>query len=87
LLKARLIRLALAFRVGSYLLIPQLGPVPSEAMARSAIQCQRGLSLSEFQRLYGSEEKCEVALENAGWYRLLGSPPKAPPSPSHPAGP
>ena len=30
-------------------------------MARSAIQFQKGLSLPEFQRLYGTEEQC-VAL-------------------------
>jgi transposase-like protein len=36
-------------------------------MARSAIQFQKGLSLSEFQRLYGTEEQCEAALENARW--------------------
>jgi transposase-like protein len=36
-------------------------------MARSAIQFQKGLSLSEFQRLYGTEEQCEAALEKARW--------------------
>ena len=36
-------------------------------MARNAIQFQKGLSLSEFQRLYGSEEQCEAALEKARW--------------------
>ena len=36
-------------------------------MARSAIQFQKGLSMSEFQRLYGSEEQCEAALEKARW--------------------
>lgn len=28
-------------------------------MARSAIQFQKGLSLSAFQRIYGTEEQCE----------------------------
>lgn len=36
-------------------------------MALSAIRFQKGLSLSEFQRLYGTEEQCEAALENARW--------------------
>jgi len=36
-------------------------------MARSAIQFQKGLSLSAFQRLYGTEEQCEAALEKARW--------------------
>lgn len=36
-------------------------------MARSPIQFQRGLSLSEFQRLYGTEEQCEAAMEKARW--------------------
>ncbi|CAK6698388.1 IS1595 family transposase ISSysp1 [Synechococcus sp. CBW1107] len=36
-------------------------------MACSSIQFQKGLSLSEFQRLYGSEEQCEAALEKARW--------------------
>lgn len=31
-------------------------------MGRSGIQFQKGLSLSEFQRLYGKEERCEAAL-------------------------
>jgi hypothetical protein len=31
-------------------------------MARSTIQFQKGLSLPEFQRLYGTEEQCEAAL-------------------------
>lgn len=33
----------------------------SEIMARSGIQFQKGLSLPEFQRLYGTEAQC-VAL-------------------------
>ena len=46
-------------------------------MARSAIQFQKGLSLSEFQRLYGAEAQCEAALEKARWpdgfrYRCCG---------------
>jgi transposase-like protein len=36
-------------------------------MARSGIQFQKGLSLLEFQRLYGTEEQCEAALEMARW--------------------
>ena len=34
---------------------------------RRAIQFQKGLSLSEFQRLYGTEQHCEAALEKARW--------------------
>ncbi|MCS5698566.1 IS1595 family transposase [Cyanobium sp. FGCU-52] len=36
-------------------------------MARSAIQFQKGLSLRQFLRLYGTEEHCEAALEKARW--------------------
>jgi hypothetical protein len=36
-------------------------------MARSSIQFQKGLSLPSFQRLYGTEEQCEAALEKARW--------------------
>jgi transposase-like protein len=36
-------------------------------MARNGIQFQKGLSLSEFQKLYGTEEQCELALEKARW--------------------
>ena len=36
-------------------------------MSRSAIQFQKGLSLPEFLRLYGTEEQCEAALEKARW--------------------
>ena len=36
-------------------------------MARSTILFQKGLSLSGFQRLYGTEEQCEAALEKARW--------------------
>lgn len=36
-------------------------------MARRAIQFQKGLSLSEFQRLYGTEDLCEAALEKTRW--------------------
>jgi hypothetical protein len=36
-------------------------------MSRSAIQFQKGLSLPEFQGLYGTEEQCEAALEKARW--------------------
>jgi hypothetical protein len=43
-------------------------------MARSAIQFQKGLSLSEFQRLYGTEEQC-VAL---GLLRSSSRPGESP---------
>jgi hypothetical protein len=36
-------------------------------MPRSAIHFQKAFSLSEFQRLYGTEEQCEAALEKARW--------------------
>ena len=36
-------------------------------MARNGIQFQKGLSLPEFQRLYGTEGQCEAALEKARW--------------------
>jgi transposase-like protein len=36
-------------------------------MARSGIQFQKGLSLPAFQRLYGTQEQCEAALEKARW--------------------
>ncbi|QPN70743.1 transposase [Synechococcus sp. CBW1108] len=36
-------------------------------MARNVIQFQKGLSLPDFQRLYGTEEQCEAALEKARW--------------------
>lgn len=36
-------------------------------MTRSAIQFQKGLSLRQFLRLYGTEEHCEAALEKARW--------------------
>jgi transposase-like protein len=36
-------------------------------MARSSTQCQRDLSLPDFQRLYSTEEQCE-ALEKARWH-------------------
>lgn len=36
-------------------------------MARNGIQFQKGLSLPEFQRFYGTEEQCEAALEKARW--------------------
>lgn len=32
---------------------------------RSAIRFQKGFSLTEFQRLYGTDEQCEAALEKA----------------------
>jgi len=36
-------------------------------MARNVIQFQKGLSLLDFQRLYGTEELCVAALEQARW--------------------
>ena len=36
-------------------------------MARNGIQFQKGLSLLDFQRLYGTEELCVAALEQARW--------------------
>jgi transposase-like protein len=36
-------------------------------VARSATQFQIGLSLPDFQLLYGTEEQCEAALEKACW--------------------
>jgi hypothetical protein len=36
-------------------------------MAMNRIQFQAGLSLPRFIELYGSEEKCEAALEQARW--------------------
>jgi hypothetical protein len=39
----------------------------SQIMARSGIRFQKGLSLPEFQRLYGTEEQGEAALEKARW--------------------
>ena len=36
-------------------------------MARSGIQFQKGLSLPDFQRFYGTEEQWEAALEKARW--------------------
>ena len=39
----------------------------STAVARSTIQFQKGVSLPEFQRLYGTEEQCEAVMEKARW--------------------
>lgn len=36
-------------------------------MARNGIQFQKGFSLLDFQRLYGTEELCVAALEQARW--------------------
>ena len=36
-------------------------------MACHAIQFQKGLSLSELQELYGTEDLCEAALEKKRW--------------------
>jgi ribosomal protein L37AE/L43A len=37
------------------------------AMARNAVQFQKGLSMAEFNRLYGSEDKCHAALIRMRW--------------------
>jgi hypothetical protein len=39
-------------------------------MCRGAIKFQKGISLAAFQRLYGTEEQCEAALEKASWLQL-----------------
>jgi hypothetical protein len=31
-------------------------------VARNEVQFQKGLSMAEFQRLYGTEEQCQAAL-------------------------
>ena len=36
-------------------------------MSRSAIQFQKSLSVQRFIELYGTEGKCEAALEKARW--------------------
>ena len=36
-------------------------------MARNGIQFQKGLSLPEFQKLYGAEAQCEAVLEKNRW--------------------
>ena len=36
-------------------------------MAANRIQFQPGMTLPQFVELYGTEEKCEVALEQARW--------------------
>lgn len=36
-------------------------------MSMHRIQFQQGLSLPEFQRLYGTEEQCEASLEKVRW--------------------
>jgi hypothetical protein len=36
-------------------------------MAANRIQFQPGMSLPQFMELYGTEEKCEAALEQARW--------------------
>lgn len=43
-------------------------------MEHIGIQFWKGLSLPEFQRLYGSEEPCEAALERARWPDGFRSP-------------
>jgi transposase-like protein len=37
------------------------------AMAMNRIQFQPGLSLPQFMELYGTEEKCEAALDKTRW--------------------
>lgn len=39
----------------------------SSSMPRCGILFLQGLSLPEFQRLYGAKEQCEAALEKARW--------------------
>jgi len=46
--------------------MPSLG-AKEQAMSINAIQFQRGLSLPQFQALYGSEQQCERALVAARW--------------------
>jgi len=36
-------------------------------MSRTAIQFQKGRSVPEFKRHYGTEERCEVVLNKARW--------------------
>ncbi|EAY57134.1 MAG: probable transposase [Leptospirillum rubarum] len=36
-------------------------------MSMNRIQFQKGLSLPEFQSLYGTEEQCEAVLEKTRW--------------------
>ena len=36
-------------------------------MSANRIQFQPGMSLPQFMELYGTEEKCEAALEQARW--------------------
>jgi len=43
-------------------------------MVRRSIQFQKGLSLPDFQRLYGSVEQCEARLEKARWPDLFRCP-------------
>jgi hypothetical protein len=37
------------------------------AMAMNRIQFQPGLSLPQFMEFYGTEKKCEAALEKTRW--------------------
>lgn len=39
----------------------------SALMARNVIQFQKGLSLPEFQQLYGTEALCKAALQQTRW--------------------
>jgi len=43
-------------------------------MAMNRIQFQAGQSLPEFIQLYGTEENCEAALEQARWPEGFRSP-------------
>jgi hypothetical protein len=36
-------------------------------MARNAVQFQRGLSLTEFQKRYGTEDQCHAGLVKMRW--------------------
>ena len=44
-------------------------------MAMNRIQFQAGLSSPEFIQLYGTEENCEAALEQARWPDGFRCPP------------
>ena len=44
--------------------MPSLG-AKEQAMSINAIQFQRGLSLPQFQALYGSEQQCELSMVTA----------------------
>lgn len=57
-------------------------------MSRKAVQCQRGLSEVEFDRLYGTEEQCRaIVMAACGpdgfccpvWIQRCGCPPRQAP--------